>query len=143
MQDYWLGRWDEALAEVGAVTEDGPGITFHGLREPGAVTMLLHGVAALIALHRDDHDLAAAHLDAADAVPASEAERENCDFLLVARALAAEQRGRPAEALDLLAPLLQPVVRADDAAPPVAAGRAAARAAAVPPGHRRPGRGDL
>ena len=108
VQDYWLGRWDEALAEVSAVTEDGPAITFHGLREPGAVTMLLHGVAALIALHRGAQDLAAAHLDAADAVPASEAERENCDFLLVARALAAEQRGRPAEALEFLAPLLQP-----------------------------------
>ncbi|MGK5680475.1 BTAD domain-containing putative transcriptional regulator [Actinoplanes sp. URMC 104] len=108
VQDYWLGRWDEALAEIGAVTEDGPGITFHGRREPGAVTMLLHGVAALIALHRDAPDLAAAHLGAADAVPASEAERENCDFLLVARALAAEQQGRPAEALETLGPLLQP-----------------------------------
>jgi tetratricopeptide (TPR) repeat protein len=108
VQDYWLGRWDDALAEVSAVTEDGPGITLHGMREPGAVTMLLHGVAALIALHRDARDLAAAHLDAADAVPASEAERENCDFLLVARALAAEQRGRDAEALEMLAPLLQP-----------------------------------
>jgi hypothetical protein len=70
--------------------------------------MLLHGVAALIALHRDAPDLAAAHLDAADAVPASEAERENCDFLLMARALAAQRGGRPAEALELLAPLLQP-----------------------------------
>jgi DNA-binding SARP family transcriptional activator/tetratricopeptide (TPR) repeat protein len=108
VQDYWLGDWDGALAEVSAVTEEGPGITFHGLREPGAVTMLMHGVAALIALHRDARDLAAAHLDAADALPASDAERENCDFLLVARALAAEQRGRPAEALELLAPLLQP-----------------------------------
>ena len=108
VQDYWLGRWDQALAEVSAVTEDGPAITFHGLREPGAVTMLLHGVAALIALHRDAPDLAAAHLGAADAAPASEAERENCDFLLVARSLAAEQRGRGAEALELLAPLLQP-----------------------------------
>jgi DNA-binding SARP family transcriptional activator len=108
VHDYWRGRWDDALAEVSAVTADGPGITLHGMREPGAVTMLLHGVAALIALHRDARDLAAAHLDAADAVPASEAERENCDFLLVARALAAEQRGKPAEALELLAPLLQP-----------------------------------
>jgi len=108
VQDYWLGRWDEALAEVSAVTEDGPGITFHGLREPGAVTMLLHGVAALIALHRDAPVLAAAHLGAADAVPASDAERENCDFLLVARSLAAEQQGRPAEALEVLDPLLQP-----------------------------------
>ncbi|NMO55054.1 AAA family ATPase [Actinoplanes sp. TBRC 11911] len=108
VQDFWLGRWDEALTEVGGVTEDSPGITFHGRREPGAVTMLLHGVAALIALHRDARDLAAVHLDAADAVPASEAERENCDFLLVARALAAEQRGRDAEALELLEPLLHP-----------------------------------
>jgi DNA-binding SARP family transcriptional activator len=108
VQDYWLGRWDEALAEVSALAEDGPGITFHGLREPGAVTMLMHGVAALIALHRDAPDLAAAHLGAADAVPASDAERENCDFLLVARSLAAERQGRPAEALELLAPLLQP-----------------------------------
>ncbi|GAA0473186.1 SARP family transcriptional regulator [Paractinoplanes deccanensis] len=105
VQDYWLGRWDEALAEVGEVSGD---ITFHGQREPGAITMLLHGVAALIALHRDAQDLAAAHLGAADAVPASEAERENCDFLLVARALAAEQRGRPDEALEWLQPLLQP-----------------------------------
>jgi DNA-binding SARP family transcriptional activator len=108
VQDFWLGRWDEALTEVGGVTEDSPGITFHGLREPGAVTMLLHGVAALIALHRDARDLAAVHLDAADAVPASEAERENCDFLLVARALVAEQHGRGAEALELLEPLLHP-----------------------------------
>lgn len=108
VHDFWVGRWDEALTEVGGVTEDSPGITFHGLREPGAVTMLLHGVAALIALHRDAPDLAAAHLGAADAVPASEAERENCDFLLVARALAAEQRGRDAEALELLEPLLHP-----------------------------------
>jgi DNA-binding SARP family transcriptional activator len=108
VQDYWLGRWDEALAEVGAVNEDGPGIAFLGLREAGAVTMLLHGVAALIALHRDAPDLAAAHLGAADAVPASDAERENCDFLLVARSLEAQQRGRGDEALEVLGPLLQP-----------------------------------
>nr|WP_296063608.1 BTAD domain-containing putative transcriptional regulator [uncultured Actinoplanes sp.] len=108
VQNFWLGRWDDALTAIGGVTEDSPGITFHGLREPGAVTMLLHGVAALIALHRDARDLAAAHLDAADAVPASEAERENCDFLLVARSLAAEQRGRELEALELLEPLLHP-----------------------------------
>nr|BFE77024.1 hypothetical protein GCM10020092_103250 [Actinoplanes digitatis] len=94
MQYHWLGRWDDATAEVSAVTDDAPGLTFLGMREPGAVTMLLHGVAALIAGHRDDADLAAAHLDAADAVPASDAERESCDFLLVARALGAEQRGQ-------------------------------------------------
>jgi len=108
VQYYWLGRWDDAVAEVSAVTDDAPGITFLGLREPGAVTMLLHGVAALIAGRRDDADLARAHLDAADALPASDAERESCDFLLVARALIAEQQGQADEALDILAPLLTP-----------------------------------
>jgi hypothetical protein len=96
------------MAEVGGVTEDAPGITFHGNREPGAITMLLHGVAALIALHRDSPELVTAHLDAADALPATDAERENCDFLLVARALLTAQEGRPTEALWLLAPLLTP-----------------------------------
>ncbi|AGZ38804.1 BTAD domain-containing putative transcriptional regulator [Actinoplanes friuliensis] len=108
VQYYWLGRWDDATAEVSAVTDDAPGVTFLGMREPGAVTMLLHGVAALIAGHRDDADLAAAHLDAADALPATDAERESCDFLLVARALGAEQQDRPADALAILAPLLTP-----------------------------------
>jgi len=108
VQFYWLGRWDEAMAEIGGVTEDAPGITFHGMREPGAVTMLLHGVAALIALHRNSPELVSAHLDSADALPASDAERESCDFLLVAKALLTEQGGRPEEALWLLAPLLTP-----------------------------------
>ncbi|GAA2491351.1 BTAD domain-containing putative transcriptional regulator [Winogradskya humida] len=108
VQYYWLGRWDDSLAEVSAVTDDAPGITFLGMREPGAVSMLLHGVAALIAGHRDDADLAAGHLDAADVLPATDAERESCDFLMVARALRAEQQGRADEALDLLAPLLVP-----------------------------------
>jgi DNA-binding SARP family transcriptional activator len=108
VQYYWLGRWDEAIAEIGAVTEDSPGITFYGVREPDALTMLLHGVAALIALHRDAPELVSAHLDAADALPATDAERESCDFLLVAKALLTEQQGRPDEALWLLAPLLTP-----------------------------------
>jgi DNA-binding SARP family transcriptional activator/tetratricopeptide (TPR) repeat protein len=108
VQAYWLGRWDEALAEVSAVTDDAPGITFHGMREPGAVMMLLHGVAALIAGHRDMQDLALSHLAAAEGLPASAAERESCDFLMVAQALAAEQQDRPAEALVQLSPLLQP-----------------------------------
>ncbi|MEV6600246.1 BTAD domain-containing putative transcriptional regulator [Actinoplanes sp. NPDC051346] len=108
VQYYWLGRWDDATAEVSAVTEDAPGVTFLGMREAGAVTMLLHGVAALIAGHRQDQGLAAAHLDAVNALPITDAERESCDFLLVARALVAEQQGRPGEALEEMAPLLTP-----------------------------------
>lgn len=108
VQYYWLGRWDDATAEVSTVTDDGPGITFLGMREPGAVGMLLHGVAALIAGHREDRSLATAHLDAANALPVTDAERESCDFLLVARALTAEQQDRADDALQELAPLLTP-----------------------------------
>jgi tetratricopeptide (TPR) repeat protein len=108
VQCFWLGRWDEAMAEVGGLIEDAPGITFHVNREPRAMTMLLHGVAALVALHRDSRKLVIGHLDAADALPATDAERESCDFLLVARALLTEQEGRVEESLRLLEPLLTP-----------------------------------
>jgi DNA-binding CsgD family transcriptional regulator len=107
VQQYWRGHWDEALVELDTVTEDGPAITFHGLREPGAAALLLHGVAALISGRRGKSAEAAAHLDAADGyLPVSDAERESCDFLFVARALSAEQRGEPALAIELLAPIL-------------------------------------
>ncbi|GGK98150.1 BTAD domain-containing putative transcriptional regulator [Mangrovihabitans endophyticus] len=102
VQCYWLGRWDEAMSEAAA------GVTVEGLREPEAMSMLLHGVAALIALRRRAPDLVSAHLNAADALPASESERESCDFLLVARALAVAERDRPHEALRLMDPLLRP-----------------------------------
>ncbi|MEU6153049.1 BTAD domain-containing putative transcriptional regulator [Actinosynnema sp. NPDC047251] len=104
---YWTGRWDEALAELDTVTEDGPGITFFGLREPGPATLLLRGVAALIAGHRDDRAAAAARLGGADA-PTTLAERENCDFYLAASALAAEQRDCVDEAVARLEPVLRP-----------------------------------
>ncbi|MEV4145406.1 BTAD domain-containing putative transcriptional regulator [Amycolatopsis sp. NPDC049691] len=106
---YWEGRWDEALVELDTVTEDGPAITFYGLREPGPAALLLHGVAALIAGRRDDRAQAAAHLDAAEEyAPATGAERESFDFLLVADALAAEQRGDRVRALAILEPILNP-----------------------------------
>ncbi|WP_406077947.1 BTAD domain-containing putative transcriptional regulator [Micromonospora sp. NBC_00858] len=108
VQRYWLGRWDDAVAEVSAVTDDEPVITYLGMREPSAMAMLLRGVAALIAARRDDRDLAAAHLDAANTLPATGAERENSDFLLVARALVSEMRGGEGDALEQLAPLLTP-----------------------------------
>jgi DNA-binding SARP family transcriptional activator/DNA-binding CsgD family transcriptional regulator len=106
---YWEGRWDEALVELDTVTEDGPAITFYGLREPGPAALLLHGVAALIAGRRDDRAQAAAHLDAAEEyAPATGAERESFDFLMVADALAAEQRGEHRQALTILEPILNP-----------------------------------
>jgi DNA-binding SARP family transcriptional activator/tetratricopeptide (TPR) repeat protein len=104
---YWEGRWDEAMAELETVIEDGPEISFYGLREPGPAALLLHGVAALIAGHRDDRGRAADHLDAAAVhAPETRSERESFDFLLVAQALAAEQAGEPQRALAILSPIL-------------------------------------
>jgi DNA-binding SARP family transcriptional activator/tetratricopeptide (TPR) repeat protein len=113
VQFYWSARWDDALAELGTVTKDAPGITFHGMREPGAAALLMHGVAALIAARRDDRASALVHLDAAEAqFLTSSAERESCDFLVSARALVAEQEGRPGEALSVLTPILRPAYAA-------------------------------
>lgn len=104
---YWLGRWDDALAELDAVDGDGTGITYSGLRERGPA-LLWHGVAALIAVHRCDSGGAAEHLRAGLALPVrTVADRENRDFLLAAGALAAEQEGEPARALSLLSAVLE------------------------------------
>nr|CEL17261.1 putative regulatory protein [Kibdelosporangium sp. MJ126-NF4] len=103
---FWLGRWDEALADLDSVMRDGPEITFYGLRQHGVIR-LLHGTAALIAVHRDDSVSLERHLKLVADLPDPTPEaRDNIDFLLMAQALAAEQRGRSAEALDLLAPML-------------------------------------
>ncbi|WP_027928493.1 BTAD domain-containing putative transcriptional regulator [Amycolatopsis benzoatilytica] len=106
---YWEGRWDEALVELDTVTEDGPAITFFGLREPGPAALLLHGVAALIAARRGELDHAAALLDAAEEyAPATSAERESFDFLLAAHALVAYQQDDLPKAIRVLEPILNP-----------------------------------
>jgi len=104
---YWVGRWEDARAELRTLTEAGPAVSFYGLCEPGPPMLLLHGVAALLAGRRDDRALAASHLDAAEEyAPTTRAERENCDFLLMAKLVAAEQRGEPD--LDVMDPILTP-----------------------------------
>jgi ATP/maltotriose-dependent transcriptional regulator MalT len=109
VQFYWTGQWDDALVELDMVTEDGPAITFYGLREPGAAMLLLHGVAALIATRRDDESQAAAHLDLAEGyAPATGSERDSFDFLLAATSMAAERRGDCEQALEALKPVLNP-----------------------------------
>jgi DNA-binding CsgD family transcriptional regulator len=101
---YWLGRWDEALAELDSVVRDRPEITFHAVRQHGSIR-LLHGVRALIAAHRDDSAALETHLKAADEyrqVPTAIRD----DFLPMATSLAMEQLGRPDDALRVLLPLL-------------------------------------
>ncbi|MFT7840442.1 BTAD domain-containing putative transcriptional regulator [Saccharothrix sp. BKS2] len=102
---FWLGGWDEAVDRLGAVLGDDSGITGFGLREGGLV--LLHGVAALIAAHRDDGLALRRHLHAGLTVPmVTAANRENCDFLVVARATASYRDGNHAEAIELLGGIL-------------------------------------
>jgi DNA-binding CsgD family transcriptional regulator len=104
---YWLGRWDDALAELSAVNENLADVTYSGLRERGPA-LLWHGVAALIAARRGDRQLAAHSLSVGLALPVrTAADRENSDFLTVAQALVAEQNGDPLRALPILSTLLE------------------------------------
>ncbi|RSM45234.1 SARP family transcriptional regulator [Amycolatopsis balhimycina DSM 5908] len=104
---YWLGRWPEALAELDAVIRDGADTASYVLRSLGS-TLLVHGVGALIAGHRGEPVLARTHLDTADRQQWPPGlEPDGGDFLLAARALLAEQEGRPEAALAALLPLLE------------------------------------
>ncbi|MER6901293.1 SARP family transcriptional regulator, partial [Amycolatopsis sp. NPDC000740] len=105
---YWSGRWDAAMAVLAAsVDARGLDMAFRGLRESGPMMLLLHGVAALIGALRDDSEVVSAHLAAADEIPMlTSADRESCDFLIIAEALAAEREGRGEASLMALAPVI-------------------------------------
>ncbi|ONI91794.1 hypothetical protein ALI144C_00695 [Actinosynnema sp. ALI-1.44] len=105
---YWVGRWDNAMRDLSDVaTTWDLDMRFHGLRESGPLMLLLHGVASLIATCRGNEAQANRHLTAADDLPMlTAADRENCDFLLMAEALAAERDGRPDTALIALKPIV-------------------------------------
>ena len=85
---YWLGEWDDALAELDPDDTDAPGLTHSYLRERW-LALLLHGVAALIAGRRDERTVADQQLRQGLALPIRTlADRENQDFLVAAHALA-------------------------------------------------------
>ncbi|MGM1065043.1 BTAD domain-containing putative transcriptional regulator [Saccharothrix sp. Mg75] len=105
VQDFWLGRWDAAVSRVDGVLAD-PEFTGFGLREGGPV-LLLHGVGALVAAHRDDEAALTRHLDAGLNLPlATAADRENCDFLVAAQAMACARRGDAVAAMAVLGGML-------------------------------------
>jgi tetratricopeptide (TPR) repeat protein len=88
---YWLGQWDDVLAELGF---DDTGTDAY-LRERWPA-LLSHGVAALIAGRRDQRTAAAEQLRQGLVLPIQTLpDRENQDFLVAAHALALEQDGRP------------------------------------------------
>jgi DNA-binding CsgD family transcriptional regulator len=103
---YWLGQWDDALAELGSDDADAPGLTYTFLRERWPA-LLVHGVAALIAGRWDQRKTADQHLRnglalAVRTVP----DRENQDFLVAAHALALERSGDTRQAMQVLAAIL-------------------------------------
>lgn len=103
---FWLGRWDDAMDGVGSVLGDRR-FTGFGLREGGGPQLLMYGVAALVAAHRDDQAALDGYLDAGLTLPmATAADRENCDFLLAARSAARWRLGDLPEAIALLGTIL-------------------------------------
>ena len=106
MLRYWLGEWDDALAELGPDDTDAPGLTYSFLRERWSA-LLLHGVSALIAGRRDERTVADQQLRRGLALPIQTVpDRENQDFLLAAHALALEQSGETHQAMLRLATML-------------------------------------
>jgi len=104
---YWLGQWDDALAELGDSDSDRDGGSAHGYLRERWPSLLMHGVTALIAGHREQREEAAVELAAGLALPIENlTDRENRDFLVAAHALALEQRGETGQAMQRLATML-------------------------------------
>jgi len=100
---YWLGQWDDALAELGPDADDSPGLVYSFLLERWSA-LLVHGVAALIAGRREQRRTAAQHLSEGLALPMKHVgDRENRDFLVAAHALSLEQSGETRQAMLRLA----------------------------------------
>ncbi len=82
--EYETGRWDDALFEAGAPAE---------FPDPSSASYV-HGIAALISVHRDDAAMARHHIDAGTAMAGGWH-----DTVLHARAVEHERAGRPADGL--------------------------------------------
>ena len=103
---YWLGQWDDALAELGSDATDAPRLIYSFLRERWSA-LLFRGVAALIAGRREQRTTAGQHLREGLALPVEHiSDRENQDFLLAAHTLSLEQRGEARQAMLRLAELI-------------------------------------
>ena len=93
---YHAGRWNEAIAQLDAAAEQDDLIS-------ATDRQWLHGLAAVIAVHRDDQASAEAHLAAA---PAGGAAYAGAQYVPLARALLAERRDLTDEAVAILTGLL-------------------------------------
>ena len=96
-QAFNLGRWDEVTAEADALFDSG----FLETNRQMAADIL--GMAALVAVHRDDPDTCHRILGLLGTEHSTGAEHEvQSAFVSLARALAAEHAGRPEEGIAIL-----------------------------------------
>jgi DNA-binding CsgD family transcriptional regulator/tetratricopeptide (TPR) repeat protein len=94
------GEWDDALTDLEQAA---------AVIDPAYVRLITHGTWALIAGHRGDRETAARHLRLVENEDLSVgSSRTNSGYLLLARSLAAEQDGRLAEAMAVLAECFKP-----------------------------------
>jgi len=101
-QWYQLGQWDDALAELETVSD---------MVLPTALPyqMTVQGISALIAAHRDQPAVADAHLAVVADQPIGKDEASYLAlYVLMARALLAERRGHPDQALAVFTGMLDP-----------------------------------
>src|SRR6266511_1848920 len=98
-QYYATGRWDDALAELEAVAE----LTDRISRTS---QQWLHGIAALIAAHRDDQEAARTALAAEPAEMSASPGPGGEEYLLAATAMLAERDGAGERAIAILTGIL-------------------------------------
>jgi DNA-binding CsgD family transcriptional regulator/tetratricopeptide (TPR) repeat protein len=98
---YTSGLWSDALAEIEPILDS---------EIPGYIGLYAHALAALIAAHRGDGDDAARHLSAVPDTAGwvKQAGPQGLHGPMLARAVAAEQRGAPGDAIAVLAQCLHP-----------------------------------
>jgi DNA-binding CsgD family transcriptional regulator/tetratricopeptide (TPR) repeat protein len=94
-----LGEWDDALAELEQAS---------AVAGAADKRLEIYGMLALIAAYRGERETAARHLRAVDDVDLSVAPPSALFTLLLAKSLAAEQDGRLADAIAVLAEWFEP-----------------------------------
>lgn len=98
---FEYGRWDEALSEL---ADDGE-------QPDGNFALVRHGLAALIAVHRDDHTEVLRRLALVEGHPLPEGASWAAGYLITARGLEHARAGRRQQALAELAVVCRPDFR--------------------------------
>ncbi len=99
-QCFLFGHWDDALTEIDPAV---------GLPGPNYLPIMIHGLIALIAAHRADAERAEEHLSGMpDQAGISDVAAANAHYILLARALLAEQAGGYDEVAAILSVAINP-----------------------------------